>query len=107
MDVSGERSQSIGGPEAITGLEVASSSLNVWLHSAQVLAGLGMTPAEPAIVPPPPPAHLQVQLDGAVVGHLPAVLAGPVVARLHAIKAAALALTEGRAGADKLPSLQV
>ena len=87
--------------------KLASSTLNVWMHSAQVLAGLGMTPAEPAIIPPPPPAHLQVQLDGAVVGHLPAVLAGPVVARLHAIKAAALALLESRDGADNLSSLQV
>jgi hypothetical protein len=68
---------------------------------------LGMAPVEPALVPPAPPSHLAVQLDGRVIGHLAAGLAAAVVQRLHAIKASALALLEGKPGEGVLPTLQV
>jgi len=73
----------------------------------QVMAELGMAPVEPALVAPAPPSHLAVQLDGRVIGHLPAGMATPVVQRLHALKASALALLEGRVGLGHLPTLQV
>ena len=73
----------------------------------QVMADMGMIPAEPALVPPAPPSHLAVQLDGRVIGHINARLAPPVVHRLHSIKASALALQEGWDEQGKLPTLQV
>lgn len=62
----------------------------------QVLTGLGMLPSAPALAPPPPPDYLAVQLDGRVVGHVRS--GGPaaaLVARLRAIKAAALQVGTG------------
>ena len=56
----------------------------------QVLSELGMSPAAPSLAMPAPPAYLAVQLDGCVVGAMPAALAGPAVSRLRAIKAARL-----------------
>lgn len=47
----------------------------------QVLTGLGMVPSAPALVPPGPPAHLTVMLDGKVVGSIAAALAPSMVAR--------------------------
>ena len=73
----------------------------------QVMADMGMIPAEPALVHPSPPSHLAVQLDGRVVGYVAAVLAPMIVQRLHSIKAAALALQEGNTSQGKLPTLQV
>lgn len=66
-----------------------------------------MKPAEPALVPPSPPSHLAVQLDGRVIGHISARLAPLVVQRLHSIKASALALQQGWDSQGKLPMLQV
>ncbi|PNW80548.1 hypothetical protein CHLRE_07g322176v5 [Chlamydomonas reinhardtii] len=57
----------------------------------QVLTALGMSPAAPALSPPPPPDYLCVQLDGRVVGHVRSgAAAAALVARLRAIKASAL-----------------
>jgi len=59
-------------------------------NDTQVLSELGMSPAAPSLAMPAPPAYLAVQLDGRVVGAMPAALAGPAVLRLRAIKAARL-----------------
>lgn len=59
-------------------------------NDTQVLSELGMSPAAPSLAMPAPPAYLAVQLDGRVVGAMPAALAGPAVSRLRAIKAARL-----------------
>lgn len=75
--------------------------------SVQVLADLGMAPSEPATTPPAPPKHIAVQLDGRLIGHLPAALGDPVMARLHALKAAALSRQEGSPPGALLPSLTV
>ncbi|KAJ9526862.1 hypothetical protein QJQ45_017765 [Haematococcus lacustris] len=56
----------------------------------QVLAGQGMVPSAPAITPPPPPGHLQVMLDGKVVGSVASSRVPRLVARLRAVKAALL-----------------
>lgn len=64
-----------------------------------------MMPAEPGLVPPPLLSYLTVQVDGHVVGYLPAAAAQPVVSRLHAIKAATLAIEEQRS--PPLPNLTV
>lgn len=60
----------------------------------RVLAALGMVPVAPMLPAPALPAHLSVQLDGRVVGHVKAGLAGAMVAHLRAIKAANLAAEE-------------
>ena len=73
----------------------------------QVMADMGMIPAEPALVHSSPPSHLAVQLDGRVIGHIAAKLAPLIVQRLHSIKAGTLALQEGNASQGRLPSLQV
>ena len=46
------------------------------------------------MIPPATPAYASIQLDGKVAGYIPADRAGAVVARLHDLKAAALALHE-------------
>lgn len=64
---------------------------------AQVLTALGMSPAAPALSPPPPPDYLCVQLDGRVVGHVRSgAAAAALVARLRAIKASALEVRAAR-----------
>lgn len=62
----------------------------------QVLTGLGMTPAVPALAVPPVPVYCVVMLDGRVLGHVRTDRAPSIVARLRAIKAAALALLQPR-----------
>ncbi|PSC76790.1 DNA-directed RNA polymerase I subunit 2 isoform X1 [Micractinium conductrix] len=70
----------------------------------RVLAGLGMVPSSPALPAPPLPAHLCVQVDGRVVGHVRASLAGAMLAHLRAVKAANLAAEEQLTpGAKLLP----
>lgn len=66
-----------------------------------------MTPSDPAVVPPPPPKYIAVQLDGKIVGYLPSILAKPVLARLNAMKAAALSKSEGLREGSQLPELSV
>ena len=88
---------------SISSLTIQSLTIH---SSTQMMTELGMTPMEPMLVPPAPPAYLQVQLDGRIVGHLAGQLAQPVVERLHAVKAAVLAMQEGRRSAT-LPTLRV
>ena len=74
----------------------------------QVLVEHGMISIEPAITPPSPPAYVQVQVDGRVVGHLPAITARAVFGRLQALKATALAMsTKPASEVSHLPRLQV
>ncbi|KAG2440977.1 hypothetical protein HXX76_003830 [Chlamydomonas incerta] len=69
----------------------------------QVLTSLGMSPASPALSPPPPPEYLCVQLDGRVVGHVRSgAAAAALVARLRAIKAIALEAYERGVPAEGL-----
>ena len=68
-------------------------------RTAQVLAELGMTPSQPAVAPPSLPEHLPLQLDGRLVGSVPAAVAPHMVNRLRAIKAARLAATDRAAAA--------
>ena len=62
----------------------------------QVLATLGMEPAVPLGPVTPPPEALPVTLDGLLLGHVPAALVSPLVARLRALKVALLARHNGQ-----------
>ena len=57
-----------------------------------VLSGLGMV--ENAVAMPISPDHLQIQLDGKLIGTIKSSLAGAMVSQLRAIKAAKLASEE-------------
>lgn len=72
----------------------------------QVLSGLGMVPSAPATVPPGPPSHLTVFLDGKVVGTIPSCLAAGAVTRLREIKACLLELTGSLQPAGSAPSAE-
>ena len=74
-------------------------SHQVVLPAPQVLAELGMQPAHPALLPQPLPGHLPVMLDGRPLGTVAAAVAPQVAARLRALTAARLALTDPVAAA--------
>lgn len=68
---------------------------------------MGMRPAEPALTPPSPPSYMAVQLDGKIIGHVPAAFGKVIVGRLNSIKAAVLSQKEGIPANGTLPILKV
>lgn len=60
------------------------------VRRVQVLAELGVVPALLDGVAPNPPAYLEVQVEGRVVGYIQADLAADLVRQLNSIKAARL-----------------
>eukprot|EP00201_Polytomella_parva_P019467 CAMPEP_0175041304 /NCGR_PEP_ID=MMETSP0052_2-20121109/1831_1 /TAXON_ID=51329 ORGANISM="Polytomella parva, Strain SAG 63-3" /NCGR_SAMPLE_ID=MMETSP0052_2 /ASSEMBLY_ACC=CAM_ASM_000194 /LENGTH=1341 /DNA_ID=CAMNT_0016303785 /DNA_START=27 /DNA_END=4052 /DNA_ORIENTATION=+ len=56
----------------------------------EVLQTYGVIPSAPALVAPPPPEYLEIQLDGKVIGHIRESQAKTLVARLRVIKACVL-----------------
>ena len=73
----------------------------------QVLAGLGMMPAVPALAMPPIPMYCVIMLDGRILGHVLANRAPNIVARLRSIKAAALSRLQPLPAGAKVSTLQV
>ncbi len=73
----------------------------------QVMVSLGMMPAVPALVLPPFPMYVAVMLDGRVIGHVRSDRAPRIVARLRAIKAAALSRLQRLPPDAKVGPLQV